>query len=70
MLGVLLTNMSYLSNDASELRYVDDAYFFSESLDTELYSLEDLRTLHLQFSGLKGKIPPGLSGLKNLKALK
>lgn len=62
--------MTYLSIVVSELRYVDDAYFFSESLDSELYQLDDLRTLHLQFSGLKGKIPAGLSGLKNLRALK
>ena len=49
--------------------YVDDAYFFS-SLGTELYQLEGLKILHMQYSGLKGKIPQGLSGLKMLRALK
>ena len=48
---------------------VDDAYFFG-SLDEEVYGLESLKTLHMQFSGLKNAIPAGLSRLKNLKALK
>ncbi|KAL7543177.1 hypothetical protein ACHAXR_012471 [Thalassiosira sp. AJA248-18] len=54
---------------ALEELYVDDAYFFEESLDAELYQLDGLKILHMQFSGLKGKIPDGLSGLKNLRAL-
>jgi hypothetical protein len=47
---------------------VDDAYFF-HSLDTELYQLTRLTHLQLKFSGLKGKIPEGLSALTDLKLL-
>lgn len=48
---------------------VDDAYFFS-SLDENLYKMEQLQQLHMQFSGIKGVIPVGMSKLKNLMALK
>ena len=48
---------------------VDDAYFF-DSLDTELYQVTTLKILHMQFSGLKGKIPAGLKALTNLRAIK
>lgn len=47
---------------------VDDA-FFSRSIDTELYQLTSLTHLQLKFSGLKNKIPEGLSALTNLKLL-
>lgn len=47
---------------------VDDAYFWSE-LDTEVYQLENLKSLHIQFSGLKGKIPPGLDQLTKLRSI-
>lgn len=47
---------------------VDDAYFFSE-LEEELFQLKELRILHMQFSGLKGRIPPGIGGMTNLEAI-
>ena len=47
--------------------YVDDAYFFA-SLNPAVYQMKELRILHMRFSGLKGKIPDGLSGLSNLRA--
>ena len=50
---------------------VDDAYFFNEEgLSEELFQLKSLKTLHMQFSGLKGTIPKAISGLTNLSALK
>ena len=47
---------------------VDDAYFFSD-LDDELFTLTDLKTLHMQFSGLKGTVPKDISKMTGLKAL-
>ncbi len=47
---------------------VNDAYFFS-AIDTELYELTGLKVLELKYSGLKGKIPEGISALSILKDL-
>ncbi len=47
---------------------VNDAYFFGP-IDTELYQLTELRVLELKFSGLKKKIPEGISDLFHLKNL-
>eukprot|EP01082_Thalassiosira_pseudonana_P004378 g4077.t1 g4077 contig15:289796-291788(+) len=47
--------------------YIDDAYFFS-SLDEEVYQMTQLRILHMQYSGLKGKIPDGFSKMTGLRA--
>jgi Leucine-rich repeat (LRR) protein len=48
--------------------HLDDLYLFSP-FDVSVYTMEALTTLHIQFSGLTGKIPKGISALKNLKAL-
>ena len=48
--------------------YVDDAYFFTP-MDKEIYELPELRILHMQYSGLKNKIPQGLSQLTKLRAI-
>lgn len=48
--------------------YLDDAFFFGE-INPVLYGLSELKILHLQYSGLKGTIPQGLSKLTNLNAL-
>ena len=55
-----------------EQLYCDDAYFFSGMSDdgAELLQLEKLKILHMQFSGLKEKIPKELRKLNNLRALK
>lgn len=47
----------------------DDLYFYAP-LDPVVYDLSNLELLHVQYSGLKGALPPGLKRLENLRALK
>ena len=47
--------------------YLNDIFFYGGT-NPIIYKLPQLKILHVEYSGLKGKIPQGLSKLANLNA--